>query len=395
MAEQENMVKRCQKYKNLKYGGWALQSTVDISEGDLIHDEKPLLELPKVPVDFYPSELIKIGAGASVSVRNSEESIRAFLDRQPPTAINALAKLYGGLDEEAPGSPRSVSSSGSDGKDRSVTRKLMTTISLNAFSHVEHQDDAYYSRARVFPLFARANHSCRPNAVVQWNPLTSKAELRALINIADGTDIFVDYLGGIDETLQAGSERRKLLQENYGFTCTCIACGPYNGNLPRAETHKKNRNAADDEIRIRAHNLFKHNRMDLSPRTEFLSKELTANLEDRRIAQLGLVDQYIRCLKDLQLRDSKLMDAYQARARYHELGYYLAKRRLSLKKPPKGLAPRDPCEYAELAIQELDKAISIGMTVYGRKHPVVEDLGAELLRVKSFLPGRVSPWTDA
>ncbi|RMZ02083.1 hypothetical protein D0862_06135 [Hortaea werneckii] len=393
--QQENMVKRCQKHKNLEYGGWALQSTVDISEGDLIHDEKPLLELPKVPIDFYSSELIKIGAGTSVSVRNSEESIRAFLDRQPPTAINALTKLYGGPEEKVPGSPRSVGSTGSDGKDRSFTRKLMTTINLNAFSHVEHQDDAYYSRARVFPLFARANHSCRPNAVVQWNPLTSKAELRALIDIADGTDIFVDYLGGIDETLQAGSERRKMLRENYGFTCTCIACGPYNGNLSRPETHKRNRNAADDEIRIRAHNLFKNDRMDLSPRIEFLSKDLTAHLEDRRIAQLGLVDQYIRCLKDLQINDSKLMDAYQARARYHELGYYLAKRRLSLKKSPRGLAPRDPCEYAELAIQELDKATSIGMTVYGRKNPIVEGLGAELLRIKSFLPGRVSPWTDA
>ncbi|KAI6869734.1 hypothetical protein KC338_g3311 [Hortaea werneckii] len=389
------MVKRCQKYKNLTYGGWALQSTVEISEGALIHDEKPLLELPKVPIDFYPSDLIRIGAGTSVSVRNSEESIRAFLDRQPPTAIKALTKLYGGPDEETPGSPRSVASTGSDGKDRSFTRKLMTTISLNAFSHVEHQDDAYYSRARIFSLFARANHSCRPNAVVQWNPLTSKAELRALVNIADGTDIFVDYLGGIDETLQAGSERRKILRENYGFTCTCVACGPYNGNLPRPETHNRNRNAADDAIRIRAHNLFKDNRMDLSPRTEFSPKELTANLEDRCIAQIGLVDQYIRYLKDLQIRDSKLMDAYQARARYHELGYYLASRRLSLKKPPKGLAPRDPCEYAELAIQELDKATSIGMTVYGRKHPIVEGLGTELLRIKSFLPGRVSPWTDA
>ncbi|RMZ29119.1 hypothetical protein D0859_06791 [Hortaea werneckii] len=329
------MVKRCQKYKNLTYGGWALQSTVEISEGALIHDEKPLLELPKVPIDFYPSDLIRIGAGTSVSVRNSEESIRAFLDRQPPTAIKALTKLYGGPDEESPGSPRSVASTGSD------------------------------------------------------------AELRALIDIADGTDIFVDYLGGIDETLQAGSERRKILRENYGFTCTCIACGPYNGNLPRPETHNRNRNAADDAIRIRAHNLFKDNRMDLSPRTQFLPKELTANLEDRRIAQLGLVDQYIRYLKDPQIRNSKLLDAYQARARYHELGYYLANRRVSLKKPPKGLAPQDPCEYAELAIQELDKATSIGMTVYGRRHPIVEGLGAELLRIKSFLTGRVSPWTDA
>ncbi|RMZ08764.1 hypothetical protein D0860_04537 [Hortaea werneckii] len=366
------MVKRCQKYKNLTYGGWALQSTVEISEGALIHDEKPLLELPKVPIDFYPSDLIRIGAGTS-----------------------ALIKLYGGPDEETPGSPRSVASTGSDGKDRSFTRKLMTTISLNAFSHVEHQDDVYYSRARIFPLFARANHSCRPNAVVQWNPLTSKAELRALVDIADGTDIFVGYLGGIDETLQAGSERRKILRENYGFICTCIACGPYNGNLPRPDTHNRNRNAADDDLRIRAHNLFEDNRMDLSPRTQFLPKELTANLEHRRIAQLGLVDQYIRYLKDLQIRDSKLMDAYQARARYHELGYYLANRRISLKKPPKGLAPQDPCEYAELAIQELDKATSIGMTVYGRKRPIVEGLGAELLRIKSFLPGRVPPWTDA
>ncbi|KAI7367535.1 hypothetical protein KC336_g21188, partial [Hortaea werneckii] len=210
-----------------------------------------------------------------------------------------------------------------------------------------------------------------------------------------GTDIFVDYLGGIDETLQTGSERRKLLRESYRFTCTCVACGPYNHNLRRPETHKENRNAADDAIRIRARNLFKDNRMDLSPRTDFPPKELTANLEDRRIAQLGLVDQYIRYLKELQIRDSKLMDAYQARARYHELGYYLADRRISLKKPPKGLAPRDPCEYAEFAIQELDKATIIGMTIYGRKHPVVEGLGAELLRIKSFLPGRLSPWSDA
>ncbi|KAI7488699.1 hypothetical protein KC351_g1829 [Hortaea werneckii] len=285
------MVKRCQKYKNLTYGGWALQSTVEISEGALIHDEKPLLELPKVPIDFYPSDLIRIGAGTSVSVRNSEESIRAFLDRQPPTAIKALIKLYGGPDEETPGSPRSVASTGSD--------------------------------------------------------------------------------GGIDETLQAGSERRKILRENYGFTCTCIACGPYNGNLPRPETHNRNRNAADDAIRIRAHNLFKDNRMDLSPRTQFLPKELTANLEDRRIAQLGLVDQYIRYLKDPQIRNSKLLDAYQARARYHELGYYLANRRVSLKKPPKGLAPQDPCEYAELAIQELDKATSIEL---GEQHALLSSM---------------------
>lgn len=64
------------------------------------------------------------------------------------------------------------------------------------------------------------HNSCRPNAVYRWRLKDMVYELRALLPIKEGEQIFVSYL----DNLQLRSARRAHLRSAYGFICNCPAC---------------------------------------------------------------------------------------------------------------------------------------------------------------------------
>jgi hypothetical protein len=76
----------------------------------------------------------------------------------------------------------------------------------------------------IYPLIAMANHSCRPNAVVQFDG--HRANLRAIAPIEAGEEVLVSYIDLADTT----QGRRKELAQGYFFTCQCVMCGPVSSN---------------------------------------------------------------------------------------------------------------------------------------------------------------------
>ena len=79
----------------------------------------------------------------------------------------------------------------------------------------------------LFEKTSRFNHSCACNVEARVLSDASAVELRALQHIVAGDELTISYLNEAD--VAAGkfatteARRDKLLQ--WGFTCTCSACG--------------------------------------------------------------------------------------------------------------------------------------------------------------------------
>ncbi|KAG8421595.1 hypothetical protein J3458_003461 [Metarhizium acridum] len=93
--------------------------------------------------------------------------------------------------------------------------ELLCKIQTNAF----HRWDVDLGQVGVFlePTLAMANHSCVPNAVVQF--VGRKAILRAERPIQAGDEIEISYT---DYTMPLSARREAL--EQYSFQCTCARC---------------------------------------------------------------------------------------------------------------------------------------------------------------------------
>ncbi|KAM0720003.1 hypothetical protein Q7P37_004138 [Cladosporium fusiforme] len=77
----------------------------------------------------------------------------------------------------------------------------------------------------IFPLVARLNHACKPNAQHCWNEKEGVEVVHALREVKEGEELTLSYsMGGPSE------ERRGSLKEYFGFDCQCEAC-----TLPKAE----------------------------------------------------------------------------------------------------------------------------------------------------------------
>ncbi|CBZ51994.1 conserved hypothetical protein [Neospora caninum Liverpool] len=72
----------------------------------------------------------------------------------------------------------------------------------------------------LFRAVSMTNHSCWPNAEVDYPSLTKTAQVTALRDIAQDEQVLLSY---IDETLPLAS-RQRLLKRHYKFTCACVRC---------------------------------------------------------------------------------------------------------------------------------------------------------------------------
>ncbi|KAK0619545.1 hypothetical protein B0T14DRAFT_566384 [Immersiella caudata] len=71
----------------------------------------------------------------------------------------------------------------------------------------------------LYPLIARINHDCRPNAFVRYSPRTLVVEAVAYKDIQPGEEVSVSYL-----PLNLLTEQRTQLIKEWGFNCTCSLC---------------------------------------------------------------------------------------------------------------------------------------------------------------------------
>jgi hypothetical protein len=80
----------------------------------------------------------------------------------------------------------------------------------------------------IFPLTARCNHSCEPNAKVQSQEFVdARIDVVAKRDISAGEEILISYIGGDYGSgmgKKATFQRRRELQAKYMFLCDCPLC---------------------------------------------------------------------------------------------------------------------------------------------------------------------------
>ncbi|KAL3276495.1 hypothetical protein HHI36_011875 [Cryptolaemus montrouzieri] len=95
--------------------------------------------------------------------------------------------------------------------------KLYEDIEKHSGTFLDNEGVALYT------LQSAANHSCSPNAQATYLHNNFKVSLVALRDIAEGEEIYISYLD--DCTLERSRHsRRKVLKENYLFSCNCEKC---------------------------------------------------------------------------------------------------------------------------------------------------------------------------
>ncbi|KAK4569350.1 hypothetical protein LTR86_003112 [Recurvomyces mirabilis] len=177
----------------------------------------------------------------------------------------------------------------------------------NAFGDDEIRDGQNYHILRVYGKISRINHSCRPNAVVNWNANLGRATVRAITTISSGDEILLDYLGSAEATYQTRRQRRQALQARWNFHCLCAIC-----NAPPAEVRR------DNQLRLDAKQLYG----SLNDEEQRGAEGNAQDVLNRRIED-GLV--YVRAVENLEVRDEKLASAYQHVAALHVKNYEVAK----------------------------------------------------------------------
>jgi len=95
----------------------------------------------------------------------------------------------------------------------------------------------------IFPLVARLNHSCRPNAQHAWNAARGLEVVHAVRDIQAGEEITLSYLAG-----GPFSERQTRLREYFGFVCRCEPCSLPAKALEASDARLKRAQSLDDAI---------------------------------------------------------------------------------------------------------------------------------------------------
>ena len=78
----------------------------------------------------------------------------------------------------------------------------------------------------VFPLTARCNHSCEPNAQVRSQEFVDcHIDVVALRDLAVGEELLISYIPvGAGVGKRSTKQRRRELQAKYLFCCDCPIC---------------------------------------------------------------------------------------------------------------------------------------------------------------------------
>jgi hypothetical protein len=95
----------------------------------------------------------------------------------------------------------------------------------------------------IFPLVARLNHACKPNAQHAWNEARGIEVVHAVRDIKEGEELTLSYLAG-----GPSSERQTRLKEYFGFDCTCETCSLPAKALETSDARLKRAQKLDESI---------------------------------------------------------------------------------------------------------------------------------------------------
>lgn len=227
-------------------------------------------------------------------------------------------------------------------------------IETNVFTEEEVVRGQSHTWLRVYDDISRANHSCQPNAVAHHDRICGMGVLRALQNIGNGQEIFIDYLSSIEESVNLLSNRQAELLNNYGFTCQCPVCS-FTGVQLRAYEQDRAR-ASERYIRLQG------------PVFVQLSRR---NAENKAmVAKLNHAEDLVQLFRQhLNVKDDRLAWVYNKIAEIHYELYKIAPR----------VTPQPHCQscqggrewHLQAALEAFRKMRRIHLRTHGPSHPVM------------------------
>ena len=252
--------------------GQGMVATEDIVKGELILAERALIDSQLGPeVLFNPSTFFN--SSGDYSGARLWKAKYDMLSPADKATLNALHVHPAAKNEE---------------------QWLLNLVAINAFTRQVNFHGVDHSIMYICGTMSRVNHSCRPNAVTQWNASSDCATLCATENIAKGTEITLGYRAGIEDFLRPRGERRRDLQESYGFPYRCRVC-----NLSTGRANK------DPALRT-ATAAIRKEVMAIEPLRAPVD---FSDPENHRVQELRACKLYIKNLKLLGAADAKLTEA--------------------------------------------------------------------------------------
>ena len=79
------------------------------------------------------------------------------------------------------------------------------------------------SSSAVYSDICRINHGCNPNCIHSWNETLQRQTVHATRAIGVGEELELTYLG-VDRDAPPRVERQTMLEEHFGFRCSCTLC---------------------------------------------------------------------------------------------------------------------------------------------------------------------------
>ena len=134
---------------------------------------------------------------------------------------------------------------------------------------------------------SRFNHSCCPNANAFWNEGKHTREIRAVVKIRKGEEIFIKYGGNSMSDLKS---RQKLLSSKYGFSCNCELC------QNEVLSNDSGRYERFDLLKEQANELFKISNqptLNYPKRKETTQKEISCYKEMYKLVQFDPMKRFI------------------------------------------------------------------------------------------------------
>lgn len=186
-----------------QYGnkGRALIAKIDLQRGDIIMSERPLLE-------FNDGSCSR---GRHYEAQAAQQARAAYL-RMSPVEKRCFNKLLPAKTTETVQ------------EDLAYRRVLQNGFTADT--------DSRGKTIRIYKDISLANHSCLPNAVVNYNKSIEQGTMFCCQAISAGQEIVIDYLPL--NTFRPRAERQEDLQSIWHFYCECRACVQPRGRGARA-----------------------------------------------------------------------------------------------------------------------------------------------------------------
>lgn len=176
--------------------GKGVFATKDFNAGEVIVDEETVMILQEE--DYSDLTVYELYHSLSQSDRARFDDLACYAK---PEDIEALAEDFG-TDEDMEGAM--------DGA------KAAFIFATNGMAQ-----KAQRAKVRYLGIDAsRANHSCKPNAVFYFQSSDNHVHVRALEDIAAGTEVVVPYVS----PMGTREWRKEMLADHYGFVCDCEYC---------------------------------------------------------------------------------------------------------------------------------------------------------------------------